>query len=69
MGADLDVVIVVASGKSAVPIAALELGGVDTGGDDAEITVVGNVIGDEEVVARDEIGLTVPVAMKDAMLV
>ena len=69
MGGDLDVVIVVASGNSAVPIVALELGEVDTGGDDAEITVVGNVFGAVEVVARDGIGLTVPVAMKDAMLV
>lgn len=69
MGAGLDVVIVVASGNSAVPIVARELGGVDTGGDDAEITVVGDVFGAVEVVVRDEIGLTDPVTTKDAMLV
>ena len=41
----------------------------DTGGDDATITVVGDIVGAEGVVARDEIGLTIPVMMKDAILV
>ena len=66
---DLDVMIVVASGNSVVPIVALELGEEDTGGDDATITVVGDIVGAEGVVARDEIGLTIPVTMKDAILV
>ena len=45
MGGDLDVVIVVASGNSAVPVAVLEFRGGDTGGDDADITVFGDVVG------------------------
>ena len=45
MGGDLDVVIVVASGNSAVPVVVLEFGGGDTGGDDADITDFGDVVG------------------------
>ena len=48
MGGDLDMVIVVASGNSEVPIVALEFGGRDTGGDDARVIVVGNDVGPEE---------------------
>ena len=69
MRGDLDVVIVVASGNSVVPIVALELGEEDTGGDNAMITVVGDIVGAEGVVARDEIRQTIPVTMKDAILV
>ena len=50
-GGDLDVEIVVASGNSAVPVAVLESGGGETGGDDAGVTVVGDVVGAQEVVA------------------
>lgn len=59
--------IVVASGNSAVPVAVLELGGGDTGGDDVGITVTGDVVAPEEVVPCDDVELIAPVTMKDAI--
>ena len=48
MGGDLDMVILVATENSAVPIVALEFEGKDTGGGDARVKVVGNDVGPEE---------------------
>ena len=63
MGAESDVVIFVASGKSAVSDTALVLGGGETGGNDIRALVVGDVVAAKEVEAWDELGLTVRIIL------
>ena len=69
MGEDWDVEIVVANGNCAVPVVVVGLGGVDMPVEDAEMIGVGDVGGLEVVVGIDDVGLIVPVTMKDAVSV
>ena len=63
IGADLDAVILVARGSSAVSDDVLAFRGGETGCDDAGVIVVRDVVGAKEVKAWDENGLTVRIVL------
>ncbi len=67
MEGDCDEAIVVASGNCAVPVVGIELGGVDMRGEDVEMIGVEDVGGLELILGFDDVGLIVPVTMKDAV--
>ena len=66
-GGDWEVEIVFARGNSAVAVVVGEVGGVDIGGEEAEMIGGGDVVGFEMICGFDDVGLIVPVTTKDAV--